>query len=130
HPLLFSAITSIWNSIGIFGGMLLVNLYCTFSFPVRNIMCIASLLCSLLLVSILSFFSLRGIMKFSRIFLENIKVLLIGALDSFYYFLVSCLIFDVLKAHITDSISLILTVLACAGISNLMYAYFKNSFLV
>ena len=130
NPILFSAVTSIWNSIGIFGGMLLVNYFRTYPSPVHIVMCIGSLLVSLILISILTFFNQNDIMKFSRIVLENIKILLVGSLDSLYYFLVSCFMIDILHPHNADPVSLILMILACACVFNLIYAHIKNTYLI
>ena len=54
----------------------------------------------------------------------------IGSLDSLYYFLVSCFMFDILHPHIADPVSLILMILACACVFNLIYAHIKNTYLI
>lgn len=126
HPVIHYALTYLWTSLSMFGSMLLITLFQTFQPSVRNIMCIGTLLCSLVLVSLLVYLNLHDILSFSRIFLENIKVLLAGTFDSFYYYVVSCFIFDILHNYIADQVMLIMLILLTSCIAGLLCSGLKN----
>ncbi len=133
HPILFGAVTSFWSSISIFGALLIVTWLRTFPSTECIIRCVALLVLCPVFLSLSSFFSLRhfGVpISFGRILWEDICGFLMGILDSLYIFLISCLSFDVLHRYIPDDFTLLMIIMAVAGISSYLYNYIKKNVLL
>lgn len=130
HPVLFGAVTSFWNSISVFGSLLIVTWLKTFSKMQCNSICVGILLSAPVFLSLISMLSLRRLgtpLSFKRVFGENILGLLNGIIDSLFVFLISCFSFDVLHRYISDSFTLIMMIFLVAGIFTYLYNYVKNN---
>jgi len=130
NPIVFGIVTSFWTSISVFSALCLVVWLQTLPAKQGILISVILLLVLPAMVSLFSYCSLRhdGMpLRFSRILEVNVRGLLYGVLDSLVYYILSCVIFDLLHPLITDEFSLLMVVLFLSVIALYGYNYLKSN---
>ena len=132
HPIIFSALISIWTSLSTFSSMVAVKWLTVQGYQIGIVSCIALSVACLFGVGFLSYLSINKLgvkIKIESCLISYGASLLISTLDSVVYFFISCFSFDVLQKYIPDGEGLISIILFAGVFVVLIYTAIKKQFL-
>lgn len=130
NPIVFGIVTSFWTGMSVFSALCLVVWLQTLPTKQGILISVILLLVLPTMISLFSYCSLwhDGItLRYSRILEVNVRGLLYGVLDSLVYYMLSCVIFDLLHPLITDEFSLLMVILSLSVMALYGYNYLKSN---